>query len=170
MIDDRLWLRGCGMQKTVLVALVCITVASGLSVQAQQQTPAQVRSRSEETLEWWNHIGKKLIVMAKDFPEDKYDFRLQKDQRTFAENLLHVAAVDFDVASRVAGRQLGPDFGQDKHNPSREAYKTKDEVVKLLEAAVAEGASVIQQQGDAGLDKAQAFGWETGRHVVRNSY
>jgi len=37
-------------------------------------------------------IGNKLIAMAQDFPEDKYDFRLQKDQRTFAENLLHVGA------------------------------------------------------------------------------
>ena len=137
---------------------------------AQNQAQAQVRSRAEETLEWWNHVGKKLIALAKDFPEDKYDFKVQKDERTFAENLLHVAAVDYDIASRVAGTQVGPDFGKDKHNPSREAYKTKADVVKLLEQAVADGAKVIQEQGDAGIDKTQPFGWETGRHVVRNSY
>jgi len=51
--------------------------------QAQSQASAQVRSRAEETLEWWNQIGKKLIAMAKDFPEDKYDFKVQKDERTF---------------------------------------------------------------------------------------
>jgi hypothetical protein len=44
----------------------------------------EVRSRTEETLEWWNHIGNKLIAMARDLPEDKYDFKLQKDERTFA--------------------------------------------------------------------------------------
>jgi len=137
---------------------------------AQNQAQAQVRSRAEETLEWWNHVGKKLIALAKDFPEEKYDFKVQKDERTFAENLLHVAAVDFDITSRVAGTQVGPDFGKDKHNPSREAYKTKADVVKLLEQAVADGAKVIQEQGDAGIDKTQSFGWETGRHVVRNSY
>jgi hypothetical protein len=32
----------------------------------------------------WNSIGNKLIAMAQDFPEDKYDFKVQKDQRTFA--------------------------------------------------------------------------------------
>jgi len=138
--------------------------------QPQNQAPAQVRSRSEETLEWWNQIGNKLIAMAKDFPEDKYDFKVHKDQRTFADNLLHVTAVDYDLISRVAGSQVGPDFGTDKHNPSREVYKTKADVVKLLEAAVADGAVVIRQQGDAGLDKTQPFGWETGRHVVHNSY
>ena len=40
----------------------------------------------------------------------------------------------------------------------------------MIERAVADGAAAIRQQGDAGLDKVQPFGWETGRHVVRNSY
>jgi len=95
---------------------------------------------------------------------------VQKDERTFAQNLLHVAAVDFDLAGRVSGSQAGPDFGKDVHNPSRDVYKTKDDVVKLLEQAVAAGAAVIKQQGDAGLDKTTPFAWETGRHVVHNSY
>lgn len=138
--------------------------------QAQNQAPAEVRSRAEETLEWWNQIGKKLIAMAKDFPEDKYDFKVQKDERTFAENLVHVAAVDYDIVSRVAGSHVGPDFGKDKHNPPPDMYKTKADVVKLLEDAVAVGAKMIQKQGDAGMDKTQPFGWETGRHVVHNSY
>jgi uncharacterized damage-inducible protein DinB len=100
----------------------------------------------------------------------QYDFKVQRDERTFAENLVHVAAVDFDLISRVAGSHIGPDFGKDKHNPSRDAYKTRADVVKLLEQAVADGATVIAEQGDAGLDKTTQFGWETGRHVVHNSY
>lgn len=157
----------------VFGALIVLFVsASRLAAQEQrqQQPSAAVRSRWEETLEWWNHIGNKLIAMAEDFPEDKYDFKVQKDERTFAENLLHVAAVDYDVASQVSGSNLGPDFGQNKHNPSRGVYKTKADVVKLLEDAVAQGAAVIKQQGDAGLDKIQPFGWETGRHTVHTSY
>lgn len=136
----------------------------------RNQAPPAARSRAEETLEWWNHIGNKLIAMARDCPEDRYDFRVQKDERTFAENLLHVAAVDYDLIGRVSGSKIGPDFGKDKHNPPRDAYKTKAEVVKLIEQAVADGATVIAQQGDAGLDKTQQFGWETGKHVVHNSY
>lgn len=137
---------------------------------AQDQAVAQVRSHAEETLEWWNQVGKKLIAMAKDFPEDKYGFKVQKDERTFAENLVHVAAVDYDIVSRVAGSHVGPDFGKDKHNPPPDMFKTKADVVKLLEDAVAAGAKVIQEQGDVGMDKTQPFGWETGRHVVHNSY
>jgi len=43
-------------------------------------------------------------------------------------------------------------------------------VVKLIEQAVADGAAVIKQQGDAGLDKTTQFTWETGKHVVRTTY
>jgi uncharacterized damage-inducible protein DinB len=149
-------------------ALVAVTLL--VSARTNLYAQAQARSRAEETLEWWNQIGNKLIAIAREFPEDKYDFKLQKDQRSFAQNLLHVAAVDYDLIGVVSGSNIWPDFGKDKHNPSRDVYKTKADVVKLIEQAVADGAAVIRQQGDAGLDKAQPFGWETGRHVVRNSY
>lgn len=149
-----------------MFVLFTLFAAAGTNLCAQ----GPVRSRSDETLEWWNHIGNKLIAMANDFPEDKYDFKLQKDERTFAQNLLHIASVDFDVASQVSGTKLGPDFGSDGHNPSRSVYKTKADVVKLIEQAVAAGAAVIAKQGDPGLDKQREFAWETGRHAVHVSY
>jgi len=52
--------------------------------------------------------------MARDFPETSTDFKVQKDQRTFAENLLHVAAVDYDPHQQGFRLNLGPDFGKDK--------------------------------------------------------
>src|SRR6202165_4741159 len=150
----------------VAVTLLALT-GTGLYAQGQSQNQpmGSARSRADETLEWWNHIGNRLIAMAKDFPEDKYDFKVQKDERTFAENLLHVAAVDYDLIRRISESNIGPDFGQNKHNPSRDTYKTKAGVVKLLEQAVVDGAAVIKQQGDAGLDKTVPFAWETGKHV-----
>src|SRR5207245_9591797 len=102
--------------KCYRLALVAITLlaVSGASLYGQGQTQNQAtppsRSRAEETLEWWNQIGNKLIAMAKDFPEDKYDFKVQKDQRTFAQNLLHVAAIDYYLIGKVSGAKAGPDF------------------------------------------------------------
>src|SRR6266403_3227722 len=145
--------------KRYSLTLVAVTLLdlTGTSLYAQGQSQNQptgsARSRADETLEWWDHIGNRLIAVAKDFPEDKYDFKVQNDERTFAENLLHVAAVDYDLICRVSGSNIGPDFGKDAHNPSRDVYKTKADVVKLIEQAVADGAAVIKQQGDAGLDK-----------------
>ena len=155
---------------TLVAVMLLATSTTNLSGQAQSQKQAlrPARSRAHETLEMWNEIGNKLVAMAQDFPEDKYDFKLQKDQRTFAENLLHVAAVDYDLMSSASGSPIGPDFGKNKHNPSREVYKTKADVVKLIQQAVADGANVIQQQGDVGLDKVTKYAW--GNKLVHNSY
>jgi len=81
----------------------------------QNQAPRPAHSRAEETVEMWNEIGNKLIAMAQDFPEDKYDCKLQKDQRTFAQNLLYVAAVDYDLMRPASESNIGPDFGKNKH-------------------------------------------------------
>ncbi len=134
--------------------------------QTQNQPPSPARSRSDEMLERWNDIGNKLVAMAQDFPEDKYDYKLQKDERTFAENLLHAAALDFVLIRRISGSKIGPDFGEGD-NPSRDAFKTKADVVKFVQEAVADGAQVIQQQGDAGLDKTSKF---FGNRLAHNSY
>jgi uncharacterized damage-inducible protein DinB len=154
-----------------LLALAFLCVAT-TSVYGQSQSESQAsrpaRSRAEETLEVWNAIGNKLVAMAQDFPEDKYDFKLQKDERTFAENLLHVAAVDYDMMRAASGSNMGPDFGKNKHNPPREAYKTKADVVKLIQQAVADGSNLILRQADAGLDRTIKMPW--GNRLVHNSY
>ena len=113
----------------------------------------------------WNSIGNKLVAMAQDFPEDKYDYKLQKDERTFALNLLHAAGFEYVVLRAVSGSKIGPDFGEGD-NPSREQFKTKADVVKFVQQAVADGARVIQEQGDAGLDKTSPFG----SRLAHNSY
>ena len=151
-----------------LVAVAFLAVA-GMSLysqaQPQNQPPSPARSRSEEMLERWNDIGNKLIAMAQDFPEDKYDFKVQKDQRTFALNLLHAAALDFVLIRRISGTNVGPDFGEGD-NPTRDQFKTKADVVKFVQEAVADGAKVIQEQGDAGLDKTTKF---FGNRMAHNS-
>ena len=152
-----------------LVAIILLATL-GTSVHSQAQTqnqpPSPARSRSDEILDRWNYIGDKLIAMAQDFPEDKYDFKVQKDERTFALNLLHAAALDFVLVRRISGSNLGPNFGEGD-NPSRDLFKTKADVVKFVPEAVADGAKVIQQQGDAGLDNTTKF---FGNRLAHNAY
>ena len=157
--------------KRSALALIAVTllIAIGASLhgqaQKQNQTPSPARSRSDEMLERWNDIGNKLVAMAKDFPDDKYDFKVQKDQRTFAQNLLHACALDFVLIRRISGSNIGPDFGEGD-NPTRDQFKTKADVVKFVQEAVADGAKVIQEQGDAGLDKTTKF---FGNRMAHNS-
>ncbi|MGA2982041.1 MAG: DinB family protein [Terriglobales bacterium] len=155
----------CGLALAAVILLALAGTCLGSQGQTQNQAPRPARSRTDETLDMWNEIGNKLVAMAQDFPEDKYDFKLQKDERTFAQNLLHAAALDYVLIRRVSGSNLGPDFGEGD-NPSRYVFKTKADVVKFVQEAVADGAQVIQQQGDAGLDKTSKF---FGNRLAHNS-
>ncbi len=58
---------------------------------------------------------------------------------------------------RVSGSNLGPGFGEGD-NPSRDAFKTKANVMKFVQAPAVDEARVIQQQGDAGN---LGIGWPT---------
>jgi uncharacterized damage-inducible protein DinB len=155
----------CGLALAVVILLALAGTCFGSQGQTQNQAPRPAHSRTDETLDIWNEIGNKLIAMAQDFPEDKYDFKVQKDERTFAQNLLHAAALDYVLIRRISGSNLGPDFGEGD-NPSRDLFKTKADVVKFVQEAVADGAQVIQQQGDAGLDKTSKF---FGNRLANNS-
>ena len=64
-----------------------------------------------------------------------------------------LALVAVTLLPSASGSNIGPDFGKNKHNPSRDVYKTKADVVKLIQQAVADGANLIQEQGDAGLHR-----------------
>jgi uncharacterized damage-inducible protein DinB len=157
----------------VLIALGLVAIAgAGLLAhgqgQGQNQPPSAVRSKSAETLQMWNSIGSRLVAMAADFPEDKYDFKVQKDERTFAENLLHVAGVDYMLMRAISQKNMGPDPGKDPENPSRATYKTKGQVVAFVKQAVADGAALIQEQGDAGLDQTSKFPFAN--MMVHNSF
>ena len=133
-----------------MIALV-VTVAAFSAAQTAvpaKEAPKPALSPSSEVLAAWNDIGGRLVDMAEDFPEEKYDFKTTPAQRTFADNLLHVASDYRREISAVQGSQTGPPPDKDF---SRADYKTKADIVKLLKQAVADGAALIQAQGDAGL-------------------
>jgi|SRR5437588_791170 len=119
-----------------------------------QAGPRPVRPQIQETLSLWNNIGNRLIAMAEDFPEDKYSFKAQKDQRSFGENLIHVAEEDYRMISALKGTPAGPGNGGDLDAAN---FKTKADVVKLIKQAVADGAALLQEQGEAGLIKEVKF-------------
>jgi DinB superfamily len=164
-LKEQFTMKRSALMSVLVTLLAAVAMSFPSQAQTQNQAPGPARSRYDEMLDRWNGIGNKLVAMAQDFPEDKYDFKVQKDERTFALNLLHAAALDFVLIRRIAGSNLGPDFGEGD-NPSRDQFKTKADVVKFVQEAVADGAKVIQQQGDAGLDHTTKF---FGNRMAHNS-
>jgi len=113
----------------------------------KKPAPKPAVGPSQALLDNWNDVGRKLIAMAEDFPEDKYDFKPVPAQRSFAEQLLHAANSNYFFTNPVMG--LKPPAEED---PKREQYKTKAAVVEFTKKAFADGAAAIKQKGDKGMN------------------
>ena len=140
------------MRKPFLAAtLLAATLAIAVHAQdaAKKDTPIKpADGPSKVVLDSWNEIGRKLIAMAEDFPEDKYDMKPTPAQRSFAEQLLHAAGANYFFTNMANGEK--PPAEED---PKREQYKSKADVVAFVKKSFADGAAAIQAKGDKGMSE-----------------
>jgi len=134
----------------VLAAVLSVaTLAMPASAQDTTKKDTAVKPAdppSKVVLDSWNDIGRKIIAMAEDFPEDKYDMKPNPEQRTFAQQLLHAAGANYYFTNLLTGDKSKVD-----ENPSRDRYKTKADVVAFVKKSFADGAAAIQSRGDKGM-------------------
>src|SRR5262252_7537197 len=137
---------------TVLAATLVAACSMALPLRAQEtkkEPPKPAPSPSQALLEQWNDIGRKLIAMAEDFPEDKYGYKPAPESRTFKANLVHASGSMYyftDIAQGKKPRYPDAYAGDD--------LKTKADVVAFVKKCVEDGADVIKQKGDKGLMEA----------------
>jgi uncharacterized damage-inducible protein DinB len=129
--------------------LAAATLALPAPAQDAMKKDAAVKpaaSPSQAVLEGWNDVGRKLIAMAEDFPEDKLDFKPTPAQRSFAEQLLHAAGANYFFTNLAMGQK--PPAEED---PKRDQYKTKADIVAFVKKSFADGAAAIKAKGDKGM-------------------
>jgi uncharacterized damage-inducible protein DinB len=132
-----------------VMALAAGLLASSAHAQDAMKKDAPVKppaGPSQAVLEAWNDIGRKLIAMAEDFPEDKYDFKPTPAQRSFAEGLLHASNANYFFTNPATGKPMPPE-----EDPKRDQFKTKADVVAFVKKAFADGAAAIKAKGDKGM-------------------
>jgi uncharacterized damage-inducible protein DinB len=130
----------------VVFAMIAALPSAAQDAAKKDATPKPAKGLSQAVLEQWNDIGRKLIAMAEDFPEDKYDFKPTPGQRSFAEQLLHMAGANYFFINIANGEK--PPTQED---PSRAKYKTKADVVAFVKKSFEDGAAAIKAKGDAGM-------------------
>jgi uncharacterized damage-inducible protein DinB len=110
---------GCGLLAVAGIALV-----------AQQRalpTPQQGITNN------FRGVNKRLLDMAKDFPEAKYGFRPTPEVRSFGEVILHAMAGNTFAAKVARGV---PDANWDKEEVDPKNYKGKTEIVAAFQKSV----------------------------------
>jgi len=136
------------MTKQLLTAGIVLAIALATTRSPAQQAPSggKTPTESQAVLDSWNDIGRKLIAMAEDFPEDKYDYKPTPAQRSFAEQLLHAAGANYFFTNPAMGKKMPP--GED---PKRDDYKTKAAVTAFVKKSFENGAAAIKAKGDKGM-------------------
>ncbi len=129
----------------VLLAAMIAAPLAAQEAAKKQEPPKPAPGPAQDAIEQWNEIGRKVIAMAEDFPEDKYDFKPTPEVRSFAEQLLHVAGVNLIYAAVAKGEKPG------EENLLRAQYKTKADVVQVVKKSFADGAAVMKEKGDKGI-------------------
>jgi uncharacterized damage-inducible protein DinB len=133
-----------GVCFAALLAAVPAFAQTDANKPKEPQKPALTGSAA--ILEQWNDVGRKLIAIAEDLPEAKYDYKPNPESRTFVGQLLHVSASMYyftDLAQEKKPRY--PD------DPKRDELKTKAQIVAFVKKAVQDGADLIKEKGDSGM-------------------
>jgi manganese oxidase len=139
------------MKKASLVALVLLAVGFLWQAHAQEAgkkapPPKPAPSPSGAILGQWNEIGRKLIAMAEDFPEDKYDFKGAPSADGFAQRLIHAAAANYYFTNAAMGQKLSA-----PEDPPRTQFAGKAALVAYVRKSFTDGAAAIKAKGDKGL-------------------
>ena len=92
-------------------------------------------------------VNRKVLEMAKDFPADKYDFRLKPEMRSFRELIVHI--LSGNVYAAKAGR--GEKVKWDELDPKN--YPDKAAVVAMMEKSIADADATLKQIPDETLAK-----------------
>jgi len=141
-------MKNVGLMFAMILAVAVLALPAHSQEMAKKDAaPKPALSPSQAVLDSWNDIARKLIAMAEDFPEDKYDFKPTPAQRTFAEQLLHAAGANYFFTNLTLGQK--PPAEED---PKRDQYKTKADVVAFVKKSYADGAAAIKAKGDKGMN------------------
>ena len=115
----------------LLFALVLLCVIPATAQNRPRSTAESVRGQ-------FQYLDHKLLEMAKDFPADKYDFKLKPEMRSFGEVMVHLISGNAYAAKLGRGEKANWDEIDTKD------YKTKEQVVALMEKTIADSEAALK--------------------------
>ncbi len=132
----------------IRLAVPCLALFSASPLFAQQQpsppTPAVSIKRN------FASVNRRLLAMAEDFPAEKYDYRPNKEVRSFGEVIVH--AMSGNVYAAKAGR--GEKVNWDELDAKN--YKGKAEIVSALKKSIADADTTLNALPDEQFTKTLA--------------
>ena len=126
------------MSNKLLSGVSVLFLSLTWSAAAQEAKPEPVVR--DVLLANWSDTGEKVITMAEEFPEDKYDFRPAPGVRTFAEQLRHVAFWNLFVVKSYKGEKIDPKINE----LSKSEYPSKASIVAVLKSTLHDADALLK--------------------------
>ena len=112
---------------------------------AQQPTPKPPASAGEVIDRQFANLEREFVPAAEAMPPEKFDFAPTsgefKGVRTFAQQVKHVAAVNYMIAAAILGQKPPVEVGGEN---GPDGMKSKDEIMKFLKDSFAYTHKAIQ--------------------------
>ena len=122
---------------TRLTAIVIVISATiGVSGQQQPRSPAQSIRRQFED------VNQRLLEMARDFPEAKYQYRPGPGVRSFPEVIVHA------MSGNVYAAKIGRGEKANWDELDAKSYTTREQVVTALQKSITEATDALKRVPD----------------------
>jgi uncharacterized damage-inducible protein DinB len=122
-----------------------ISVAAIFVVAALRPT-AQSVSIQSDLLKDWTNMKETMTKIADAMPEDKFDYKPTPAQRSFGEQILHVAQANVGLMKSLGGKAAAPTIDK--------AATSKAATMKALTDSYDYGTAVIKEQTDQSMAEA----------------
>jgi uncharacterized damage-inducible protein DinB len=141
---------GCMTLRSILgvaVAVGGLTVGCGGTTPEQaESTPATAAPAGTATvrgdlLKDWERQKETMMRIADAMPEDQFGYKSTPPQRSYGEQVMHIATVNVDVLKWVGGQTPAPSF-------TAESAKTKADMLKAMADSYDYGTALLNEQTD----------------------
>lgn len=99
---------------------------------------AQKADIKAEVLKDWTDMKATMVKISNEMPEDKFGFKSTPPQRSYAEQITHVAGANVNFMKSLGGKTPAPTINL--------KATTKADAIKALEESFDYGAAVINEQ------------------------
>ena len=111
----------------------------------QAPAPGGVSVRTD-LIRDWERQKKTMMAIADAMPEDKFGYKSTPAQRSYGEQIMHIATVNVDFAKVAGGTVTPPAF-------TAESAKTKAEILQALSDSYDHAIALLNEQTDASINE-----------------
>ena len=139
------------MVRVVAIGLSLIIAACGGGTPPAQEAAAPAAGPAQapggatvlgDLVKDWQRQKETLTQIADAMPEDKLGYKSTPAQRSYGEQIMHIASVNVDLLKLVGGKAAPPSF-------TAESVKTKADMLKALAESYDHGIALLNEQTDA---------------------